>query len=114
MAPKVKSQFSSPVTAEEKKSPLGNLILGIIKLAQPGRCCGTEKQEEQMQPAFAPGWQEPCPGWRSLLVWASCLPSAAAASDCCSSSLNYRRKRYDLLKPQDPLGSGFLGDYHIP
>lgn len=28
---------------------MGNLILGIIKLAQPGRCCRPEKQEEQMQ-----------------------------------------------------------------
>lgn len=28
---------------------MGNLILRITKSAQPGRRCGTEKQEEQMQ-----------------------------------------------------------------
>jgi len=32
---------------------LGNLILGIIKLAQPGRCCRSEKQEKQTRSGMA-------------------------------------------------------------
>lgn len=47
-----KGEESVPITChskKRKKSPLGNLILGIIMLAQPDRHCRSEKQEEQMQ-----------------------------------------------------------------
>lgn len=117
MTPKVKSQFPLHVTAgKKKKSPLGNLILGKIKLALPVRHCGPEKQEEQTQHnADSPPPYKATPAWEYLEVSSpSQHLTATAAPDCCSSSLNYRRKWYDLLKAQYLPGSGFPGDYHMP
>lgn len=67
-----------------------------------------------MKATLTPGWLDPYSQQGSPLFWASHLPTAMAAPDCCRTFQNYRRKWHDLLKPQDRPGSGFLSDYHIP
>lgn len=41
-------------------------------------------------------------------------PHSNGSTWFCCSIQNFGRKRHDLLKLQDPPGSGFLSDYHIP